>query len=698
MFGLEFLFVTALWALPLASLPLVLHLLFRRKSPVVPFSTLRFIQASLKQTAARRRVRRWLLLACRILLLALLIMAVSQPAKRLASAWGSGASSIDAAIIVDTSYSMLYQGQTGPLLNVADQTVRGLLRGPLSHASVAIFKSQPPPSDAPEHFDSSADVLAQWAPLTPQANPVPLVDRVIAAVNLLHNRDAAEKWLIIVSDLQKHEFARPLPDFTDGHVVIIDLHPDDARSVGISEISVKPPRPMPGVGCDINVLIDGRGAEVPVDVDVADLTGKSVAHPTLPMAKLTSTPGTAQVAAPVVFPDEPWLLVRAKVDAKDAADWNKTRQHLMHLPPPRPAAVIGGLNPTSSERVVRLALDPTQGSGAWPIALRPPGPPRGDEDLIVAILTDWPDVATARQYLQAAQRGSVVMLFVKPGLEESWASLLADRRAALTAILPSEPGAELGQPAHAAAAEPDDPLLGGLTQQLSDASRIVVLRCIRFSAADSKVTALLTVTPTDPSAGKGCGLLWRRSIGAGSVLTWCTLPDSLYSNLATSEMFLPILVNASLRQEQSISPLNVEIGHPIILAGPEVAAIDRIEIETPNHERYVISPTAEKQGRQFVFTNTAEPGLYTWRRTDQTQPIWYTNVQLPADESDLDYATASTIAQGPNVLIARSLDELTAQIAAMTQPQPHWSGPIAVVILLLCFESMMASTRRVGGA
>jgi hypothetical protein len=360
--------------------------------------------------------------------------------------------------------------------------------------------------------------------------------------------------------------------------------------------------------------------------------------------------------------------------------------------------VVSGASPTTSERVVRLALDPTQGGGAWPIALRPPGALRGDEDLIVAVLTEWPNVATAQTYLKAAQRGAVVMLFVQPGLEESWPSLPGDQKAALAALLPSEPGSELAQPAHAFADQPNDPLLGGLTAQLADTGKIVVSRCIRFSPSSGAVAPLLTVTPTNPSAGSNCGLLWRRTIGAGSVLTWSTLPDSLYSNLATSEMFLPIMVNASLRQAQSISPLNVEIGHPIVLAGPEVASIDRMEIESPNHERYVITPGTEKQGRQFTFTNTAEPGLYTWRRTDQSQPIWYTNVQLPADESDLDYATASTLAQGPNAVIARSLDDLTAQITAITQPQPHWSGPIAIVILLVCFESMMASTKRIGSA
>ncbi|MDB5172996.1 MAG: hypothetical protein JWN51_1769, partial [Phycisphaerales bacterium] len=47
MSGLTFLFSAALWALPLAGLPVLLHLLFRRKSPVIQFSTIRFIKASM---------------------------------------------------------------------------------------------------------------------------------------------------------------------------------------------------------------------------------------------------------------------------------------------------------------------------------------------------------------------------------------------------------------------------------------------------------------------------------------------------------------------------------------------------------------------------------------------------------------------------------------------------------------------------
>src|SRR5215467_7320415 len=87
MFGLDFLFAAALWALPLAGLPILLHLLFRQKSPVIPFSTLRFVKLSVQRTAARRRLQKWLLLACRALLVALLIWAIAQPAKKLGNSW-----------------------------------------------------------------------------------------------------------------------------------------------------------------------------------------------------------------------------------------------------------------------------------------------------------------------------------------------------------------------------------------------------------------------------------------------------------------------------------------------------------------------------------------------------------------------------------------------------------------------------------
>ena len=96
----HFSFIAALWGLPLVGLPVLLHLLFQRKSPVLLFSTVRLIKASIERTAARRRVQRWLLLACRSLLLLLLILTAAQPAKILPALGSGGRHSAIAAVIV----------------------------------------------------------------------------------------------------------------------------------------------------------------------------------------------------------------------------------------------------------------------------------------------------------------------------------------------------------------------------------------------------------------------------------------------------------------------------------------------------------------------------------------------------------------------------------------------------------------------
>src|ERR1019366_7026976 len=181
MFGLQFLFAAGLWALPLAGLPIVLHLLFRQKSPVVQFSTLRFIKLSVQRTATRRKIQQWLLLACRAILIALLVWAVAQPAKNAAGELLASGRSQVAAIVVDTSYSMQLRDENATLLSKPDGIVQELLREKIAGAKVAIFRSQPI-ADSPEQLQDASAILAEWAALKPQANPQPLVDRIASAI------------------------------------------------------------------------------------------------------------------------------------------------------------------------------------------------------------------------------------------------------------------------------------------------------------------------------------------------------------------------------------------------------------------------------------------------------------------------------------------------------------------------------------
>ncbi|MFL5340968.1 MAG: BatA domain-containing protein, partial [Gemmataceae bacterium] len=75
-----FFFLTPLTALATAaaaaSIPIIIHLLNRKRFRVVPWAAMRFLLAAQKRTVRKLRVEQWLLLAVRTLLILLLILAM----------------------------------------------------------------------------------------------------------------------------------------------------------------------------------------------------------------------------------------------------------------------------------------------------------------------------------------------------------------------------------------------------------------------------------------------------------------------------------------------------------------------------------------------------------------------------------------------------------------------------------------------
>lgn len=90
-----------LWFLPLAALPLLFHLFFRTRRRRRIFPSLLFFLAADPRVHYRRKLREWLLLLLRTLVLLFLIMGLSRPVFQ-----GSGGKPRKMAVIVDNSASM----------------------------------------------------------------------------------------------------------------------------------------------------------------------------------------------------------------------------------------------------------------------------------------------------------------------------------------------------------------------------------------------------------------------------------------------------------------------------------------------------------------------------------------------------------------------------------------------------------------
>ena len=92
-----------LYLVPLAGLPVVFHLILKQKKRTVVFSTLMFFHRTDPKLNSHRKIRQWLLLLMRILLIAFILLALSRP--EFVTSMGLGGK-ISVVAIVDNSASM----------------------------------------------------------------------------------------------------------------------------------------------------------------------------------------------------------------------------------------------------------------------------------------------------------------------------------------------------------------------------------------------------------------------------------------------------------------------------------------------------------------------------------------------------------------------------------------------------------------
>ena len=117
---MTFLNPLVLFGLAAAAIPIVLHLLNLRKLKTVEFSTLRFLKELQRTSIRRLKIRQWLLLLLRTLLVVFLVLAFSRPAVRGSLAGlGSTEASTSMVIVLDDSPSMGIRNERGVVFDQA---------------------------------------------------------------------------------------------------------------------------------------------------------------------------------------------------------------------------------------------------------------------------------------------------------------------------------------------------------------------------------------------------------------------------------------------------------------------------------------------------------------------------------------------------------------------------------------------------
>jgi len=105
-----FLYPAFLIGLAAASLPILIHLLNRRRLQRIQFPAVRFILLSQKRISRSYRLRHWLLLALRTLAVVLLVLLLANPIFQTGAGLFAGGGPVAAVLLLDNSLSMRWSG------------------------------------------------------------------------------------------------------------------------------------------------------------------------------------------------------------------------------------------------------------------------------------------------------------------------------------------------------------------------------------------------------------------------------------------------------------------------------------------------------------------------------------------------------------------------------------------------------------
>ena len=244
-----------------AAIPLLLHLISRWQSRRVDLGTTRFLLEILQDQAHRKQIRRWLLLAMRMALIALLVFLFMRPSLPRASRRDGDRTRL---ILVDRSASMAVRSANGRLVDVAISKAREAMSelGADARKEVAFFDSNVAVVEAAD--TSSLTAPSKLNGGTRYAEALRWArDRSIALPN-----DRVD--VVVITDLQRSglDGAEEIGMPPDVAVQLVDVGREVSDNLGVLDLRVPDGIRPPGEDLNVSATIFNFGPADHVDVPV----------------------------------------------------------------------------------------------------------------------------------------------------------------------------------------------------------------------------------------------------------------------------------------------------------------------------------------------------------------------------------------------------------------------------------------------
>jgi hypothetical protein len=636
-----------LWGALAASIPIIIHLINRRRARVVRFPAVQFILRSERRVARKYRVKQWLLLALRTLILFLLTTALAEPVLQPNAGDLAEINQARALVVViDNSLSMTYQAGGTTAWDLAKEAAGLLMQElrPQDQAAVLplVSAAEPPGTLSADRWRLSEDLGRLSTTFESGSFVAPLQQ----AYTLLKTSEAAKKEIFIITDRTRTPWIGLEPASLQVidpqvQVTVVAVGGAGARAnATVSAVRLEHPPVVAGVRTRITANLINYGAadrpQVPVRLVVDDRMLDQ---------RLVDLPGgrTMEVSFEVAL-DQPGMRAGAIRMAEDAIPGDDVFYFTLPVRKALRVLVIDGDPRTTlvaSETFYLLnALAPARGNRAG--AIQPRVVPveeaeelrLGEFDVILLANVKSLSASFRTRLLEFAKQGGGLWWFLGHHTDpDVYNRTLFDTS---TRLLPARLGPRLERgEAHPVALrlpEPRHPALQSFSGEGSAALAGVRVRRL----LTTEMAALPPETRTLVSLPDARPLLLEGKVGQGRVWMFTSTADVDWNELPVTTAYLPLVQTGViyLASSERSEPLAADVRMPqsLQVRVPEGRQGVPITIVDPGGKEARLFPQ-ELDGRlKAQYDEAKVPGFYRLKAGSESG---LAAVNAPLEESDL---------------------------------------------------------------
>jgi hypothetical protein len=294
-----------IYGLAAASVPVIIHLLNRRRFREVPFAAMRFLIAAVKKNSRRIRIEQWILLAVRTLVIVFAVTAMAKPfLESLGAIPRIAGQRTHRVLVLDGSLSMGYTSEEGTRFDQAKALAAQLVRDARRGDAISLVVMGDPPrvviGDPSPNHDEVLKELNDVAMTHGGTDLVASFNKIDEVLEV--STSIPQKEVVIITDLQAASWRRPEGLGDEGlkriiarieahrpRSVVIDLGRAGGENRAVTDLKLNSPVVTVGTpalvravihnygpsrkdGVNVGLIVDGalgpeRTVDLPVDED-----------------------------------------------------------------------------------------------------------------------------------------------------------------------------------------------------------------------------------------------------------------------------------------------------------------------------------------------------------------------------------------------------------------------------------------------